>query len=111
MNSISLIKLKENFKLKGRIVADGRKQRTIYFKEEATSSTCYNGSLMMSLLIDAFEKRIVATSDVSGAYLHVPMKYFTVLKFTGEYVESLCIADERYKKFVTKERGKCVIHV
>ena len=87
--AIHLIKLKRTGKLKGRTVADGRKQRSIYSKHETTSSTCHNDSLMLSLIVDALEKRVVATGDVPGAYLHAKLKDFTVLKFTGESVEVL----------------------
>ena len=66
---------------------------------------------MMTLLVEALEQRAVATGDVPGVYLHAALKDFTVLKLTGESVESLCEADESYKKFVTYERGKKVIYV
>ena len=39
------------------------------------------------------------------------MKNFTVLKFTGECVESLCKTEPNYSKFVTIERDKKVIYV
>ena len=90
-------------------MADGRKQRRIYSREETTSSTCHNDSLVVSLLIDALECRFVSTVDVPD--LHALMKDFTVLKIVGDAAESLCQADPNYKKFVTYENNKMVIYV
>ena len=73
LNALALIKLKRNLILKGRIVADGRKQREIYTKDETTSSTCHNDTIMLTLLIEAIERRAVATGNVSGAYSHAMM--------------------------------------
>ena len=99
------LKKKRSGVIKGRGCADGRKQRTVYFKEETTSSTYHNDSLMTILLIEAFEGRIVASGDVPGTYVHTIMKDFTVLKLTRESVESLCEAEPNHNKFVTIERA------
>ena len=56
LHALNLIKLRRNDVLKGRTVADGRKQRTLYSKEETTSSTCHNDSLMMTVIIDSLEE-------------------------------------------------------
>ena len=110
LHALALVKLKRNLILKGRIVADGRKQREIYTKEEITSSTCHNDTLMLTFLIEAIERRAVATGDVPGAYLHALMRDFVILKITGEFLESLCQANPEYKKYITYENGKKVIY-
>ena len=46
--ALSLVKLKSDLILKGRIVANGRIHRNIYTKDETTSSTCHNDTLMMT---------------------------------------------------------------
>ena len=66
---INLIKEKRCGKIKGRTVADGRKQRAYFNKEDITSPTVSTDALLMSLVIDAMENRFVATADVPGAYL------------------------------------------
>ena len=35
---------------------------------------------MMSIMIDAHERRDVATADVAGAYLHADLEDFTFLR-------------------------------
>ena len=66
---------------------------------------------MMSLLIEAKERRDVATADVVGAYLHADMDDFTLLKVEGASVDILCSVSEEYKKYVVYEHGKKVLYL
>ena len=92
LSLLSVIKQKRCGKIKGRVVADGRKQRNYVPREEATSPTIKLESLIMSLLVDAKEKRDVATADIVGAYLLADMKDKVVVKLTGRGVDILCEA-------------------
>ena len=74
LNAIDLIKLKRSGKVKGRTVADGRKQRSIYSKEEVSSPALSQDGFFASLAIDALERRFIATSDVAGAFLKANME-------------------------------------
>jgi Reverse transcriptase (RNA-dependent DNA polymerase) len=56
-------------------------------------------------MIDAFERRDVATADVAGAYLKAEMDDFVLIKFTGESVDILLSMEPAYAKFVTYEKG------
>jgi len=47
-------------------------------------------ALMLTMLVNAWEDRDVATVDVSGAYLYADMDDYTLLKLEGEAVEILC---------------------
>eukprot|EP00979_Chaetoceros_neogracilis_P007249 scaffold1521_cov271-Chaetoceros_neogracile.AAC.57 len=58
------------------------------------------------MVIDAKEKRDVATADVVGAYLNADMPDFVVLKLVGSAVDIMCMVNPKYKKFVTHENGK-----
>ena len=111
LRSINLIKEKRCGKIKGRSVADGRKQRKIYSKSDITSPTVSNDALMMSLAIDAKEGRFVGTADVPGAYLQTPNDEFVVLKMTGESVKVLCKLNPKYEKFVVIENGVLTIYL
>ena len=57
LNLLAVIKQKRCGKIKGRIVADGRKQRKYVPREDATSPTIKLESLLMSLVVDAKEER------------------------------------------------------
>ena len=76
LRGLSTIKLKRSKELKGRVVTDDGPQRLKYDKSQQSSSTCHQDIIMMSLLIDAMEKRCVGTGDVPGVYLHAHIKDF-----------------------------------
>ena len=80
-----------------------------YTKEETTSPTVSTDALMISLMIDAKERRDVATDDVEGAYLHVDMEDFVLLKLVGEAVDIMCQVNPKYENFVVIENGKKVL--
>jgi hypothetical protein len=65
LRAISVIKEKRYRKIKGRTVAGGKPQRNLYTKDETSSPTISCDALMMSVLIDAWEHREVATADVT----------------------------------------------
>jgi hypothetical protein len=66
---------------------------------------------MISIMIDAKERRDVATANVEGAYLHAHMEDFVLLKLVGEAVNIMCQVNPKYKKFVVIENGKKVLYL
>ena len=110
LRAINLIKEKRDGKIKGRTVADGRAQRGLYEKSQTASPTVATDALMLSIMIDAYEGRDVATADVVGAYLKAFMDDFVVIKYTGESVDILCSMKPEYTKFVTFENGVKVLY-
>ena len=106
LNLLVIIREKRCGKIKGRVVADGSKQRGTVPREDATSPTIQLESLIMSLLIDAKENRDVAISDVAGAYLLAKMDDLVYVKLTGKAVDVLYTANEKYFKYVTHVKGK-----
>ena len=111
LRAINLIKEKRDGRLKGRTVADGRSQRSMYDKSETASPTVSTDALLLSIIIDAHEGRDVATADVAGAYLKADMDDFVVMKFTGESVDILCNMNPKHKSFVVIEKGVKVLYV
>jgi Reverse transcriptase (RNA-dependent DNA polymerase) len=111
LRAINLIKEKRSGVLKGRTVADGRAQRFLYEKSETASPTIATDALMLSIIIDAYEGRDVATADIAGAYLKAYMKDFVVMKFTGDTVRILCDMNPNHKRFVTTEHGQPTLYV
>ena len=109
--SINLIKEKRDGKIKGRSVADGRKQHKMFLKDEITSPTVSTDALLMTLIVDAMEEREVGTADVPGAYLQADMEDHVILKMTGRSVDALCETDESYRALVRTEKGMKVIYL
>jgi hypothetical protein len=105
LRAINLIKEKRNGDLKGRTVADGSKQRGMYPKSETASPTVSTVALLLTILVDAYEGRDVATCDVAGAYLKASMKDFVIIKFTGKSVDIIVKMNPSHAKFVTYEKG------
>jgi hypothetical protein len=77
----------------------------LYDKSETSSPTVSTDALMLSILIDAHERRDVATADIAGAYLKAPMDDYVVMKFTGDTVRILCDMNPAHGKFVVTEPG------
>jgi Reverse transcriptase (RNA-dependent DNA polymerase) len=103
---------KRNGTIKGRGCADGRKQRLYTAKEDASSPTVAIESVMLSCVIDAAEKRDVATVDIPGAFLHADMEDKVLMKLEGTMAELLVLLDpELYKKFVQTRNNKTVLYV
>ena len=112
LNAIDLIKQKQCGKIKGRTVADRRKQRDIYTKSQTSSPTLSLDGFITSLMIDAAEERHVATADVAGVFLKAEMDDFVVVKLQGPAVGALInINKERYSTHVLNEKGKVVLYV
>jgi len=111
LRAINLIKEKRDGRIKGRTVADGSVQRELFTKDETTSPTVSTDALLMSLIIDGFEKRDVATADVEGAYLHADNEDYTLLRLENESVDIMCSVWEGYREFVTTEGGKKVLYL
>jgi hypothetical protein len=113
LRSITLIKEKRCGRIKGRTVADGRPQRDYIPQEESTSPTVSIEALMLSIAIDAKEKRHVATCDVEGAYLHADMTDTVHMVFEDNMVDYMVQAHpDRYLPYVTKNRhGKKLLYV
>ena len=111
LRAVNLIKEKRTGKIKGRTCANGKPQRKLFSKEETTSPTISTDALMLSILIDAKERRDVAVADVEGAYLHADMDVFTVMKLVGVDVDIMCNVDSKYKKFVIEENGQRVLYL
>ena len=111
LHALNLIKEKRDGVLKGRTVADDRKQRKWYTREEVSSPTISNDSLFALLTVSAAERRKIISWDVEGAYLLADQDDFVLIKFTGESVDVLCQVDTGYEQFVTYENGRKVLYL
>ena len=112
LNAIDLIKQKRCGKIKGRTVADGRKQRELYAKLETSSPTLSLEAFTTSLMMDAAEGRSIAIADVAGAFLKVDMEDFVVVKLQGPAVEALVeINKKKYHRYITKKGSTKVLYV
>ena len=80
-------------------MADGSKQHSLYNKDNITSPTISTDVLMMTLVIDAMEERVVGIGDIPRAYLQANMTDLVYMKMRGESVEVMCQLDPDMKQF------------
>jgi len=112
LNAIDLIAEKRCGKIKGRTVADGRKQRPYYNKYDTSSPALGLEAIICTLIIDAAERRHIAIADVSGAFLKAEMKEFVLVRLQGPAVEAILRANRaRYEKYVTMHKGIKVLYL
>jgi len=111
LRAINLINEKRSGVLKGRTCVNGSMQRTMYMKEETASPMVATDALMLSLMIDAFEQRDVATADVVGMYLNAEMLDFVLLRLVGETINIMCCINPRYSSFVVIKGRKKVLYL
>ena len=98
--------------MKGRGCADGRKQRTYINKDNASAQTVATEALFITCVLDALERRDVATVGIPGAFMQVDMGEETVhMKIEGKMARILERIDPiKYTKSVVIENGKPVIY-
>ena len=112
LNAIDLIKEKRCGKIKGRTVADGRKQCDFYSKYKTSSPVLSLEGFLGTMAIDAAEERHIAIADVTGAFLKADMDKFVLVKLQGPAIEVLLkVNRKRYENFVTKEKKKNVLYI
>jgi hypothetical protein len=87
--------------IKGHGYADGQKQRDYLTKEETSPPTVAIESVMLSCVIDAKEKRDVATVNIPGAFLQADMDDTVHMVLEGTMAELLVKLDPKlYQKHV-----------
>ena len=113
IGSLIFLKEKRDGRIKGRACANGSTQRTLCAKEDAASPTVSVEAVLMSCVIDAKEKRHVATTDIPGAFLHADMNDFVIMKIEGRLAELMVDVDRNvYSKYLTRDgRGKALLYV
>ena len=107
---LMFLKEKRCGRIKGRGCADGRKQRLYKTKEETSSPTVSIEALLLSCMIDAMEKRDVATLDIPGAFMQADIDEEVHIKFDGELIDLLCQVDPSLAQYVAVENGKKVLY-
>ena len=112
LNAIDLIKEKRCGKIKGRTVADGRKQRDLYSKAEVSSPTLSLEGFLSTLVVDAAEERHKAIADVAGAFLKADMKDDVIVKLQGPAVDALLkVNKNKYQNYIVKQEKTKVLYV
>ena len=109
---LMFLKQKRCGRIKARGCADGRIQRLWKSKEDTSSPTVRTESVFLSAIIDALERRDVATCDIPWAFLQADIDELVIVKFDAELASLLESVDpDTYSKFKVTEKGKDVMYV
>ena len=112
LHYLMFLKKKRNGRIKGRGCADGRKQILHTNKEDASSPTVAIEAVMLSCVIDAHERRDVATADIPGAFMQADMDKLVHMRLDGKMAELFVRVDpSKYEKYVVYENGMPVLYV
>jgi hypothetical protein len=74
MESHMFLKHKKDVTVKGRMVAGGNKQRGTIVKADTSSPTVSLESVLLTSVIDAEERREVATIDIPNAFVQTKLE-------------------------------------
>jgi hypothetical protein len=118
MMALMLLTEKRDGAVKGRMVYNGKPSRDWLMKEDAASPTASLESILITGVIDAYEKRDVMTADVPNAFIQAPMPEVkpgderVMMKITGVLVDMLVqLCPEIYGPYVVFEKGMKVLYV
>ena len=81
-------------------------------KEDTTSPTVTTEGLLLSCMIDAKERRDVATADIPGAFMQTDLDETVHMRLEGAMAELLLKIDSKlYRKYLVQEGKKTVMYV
>jgi hypothetical protein len=105
LESHLFLKKKRDGTIKGRTVAGGNRQRLYIHKDDAKSPTVATESVLLTAIIDAFERRDVAVVDIPNAFIQTRIDKvddMAIIRIRGELVDMLVeIAPDTYKPYVS----------
>ena len=112
LNTLTFIKKKRCGRIKARTCADGRPQRNLFQKWEASSPTIRTKSVLFTSMLDAYEGRAVGVYDIPGAFLHAKQTDLPYVRMTDDAAKLLIkISPDTYKNYMISEREKDVIYL
>ena len=115
VSSLMFLKEKRDSEIKGRMCANGRKQRTYegYDKNDAASPTTATESVFITGVIDAREKRKAAIMDLPCTFLHALNDEEVIMVLEGPLAEMMCMVDPKlYHQYITtNSKGKQLLYV
>ena len=117
LRAVNLIKEKRSGDLKGCTCVDGSGQRKYLKQDESVASPAASlESLIITLLVDAYEGRDVAVYDVPGAYLQASLspkgsKERILMKLEGDFVDVMVKVNPEHTKNMVYKRSKKVLYM
>ena len=115
LEAVNLISEKRSGEIKGRMCANGSKQRQFLHEGETVASpTVSVEGLLTTLLIATYEGRSVVSFDVPGAFLQadMPDDKLVLLVLRGEFVDYMCkVNPDHLPNVQIGKKGKKVLYM
>ena len=108
---------KRTGEVKGRLVYNGKPTREWLSREDSSSPTASNESILLTATVDTKENRDMMSADVPNAFIQANLNIKdgesrVIMKITGVLVDLMVeLAPEVYADFVVYENGKKVLYV
>ena len=107
-----MVEEKRSGTVKGRTVADGSMQRDCIDSADAASPTATTEAVIITCAIEGAERRVVAVTDISGAFLQAEMDDIVHVVYENEMIDLLIKTDPTYKEYVyITKTGKRLLYV
>ena len=115
METLIFLTEKRDGRIKARTVANGSVQRKWMTKEESTSPTSMNESVILTAVIDAMQGRDIATVDIPNAFIQTKVpndgKERILIKIRRALVDFLVEIDpDTYTPYVTYQKGEKILY-
>jgi hypothetical protein len=105
VSSLMFLKEKRDKSIKGRMCADGRKQRETWTNQESASPTVAMESVFITAVIATHKGRDVGCFDIPGAFLQADSDEDITMILNGPLVELMVqVAPNLYRKYITVNR-------
>ena len=109
---LMFLKQKQTGQIKGRGCTDGCKQHLHTPKDDASSPMVATESVLLSCVINAKERRDVATVNILGAFMQGNQDETVHMHLEGTLAELLTKCDPKlYRQYVVTENNKPVLYV
>ncbi len=107
------LKEKRDHSVKGRMCADGQKQRDNWTKQDTTSPTVSTEAVFITAVIEAHEGRDVACFNIPGTFLHADSNEDITMILKGRLAELMVqVAPNLYRKYISVNRkGTAVLYI
>ena len=117
LESLIFLTEKKDGTVKARHCANGSTQRDYMSREDVSSPTVSTESTLLTAVIDAEERRDVATCDIPNAFIQTEVEerdedgHRTIMKIRGILVDILCEMDPSYNEYIVYEKEQKVLYV
>jgi hypothetical protein len=110
LRTLMFLKEKQDKTVKGRMCADGQKQRSDQSKQELTLPTVAMKYVFIMPIVDAYKGRDVASFDIPGAFLHIDSEKDITMILRGRLAELMVqVAPNFYRKYITVDRKRITV--